>query len=81
MTDNRKQTQRIILPKPDPAKLEAEREANRRYQAKWRASHFLLHNEIVKVMEQFRALPDLLDRLENPALAKKIRKALAMMED
>ena len=81
MTDNRKQTQRIILPKPDPDKVEVEREANRRHQDAWRRRHFLLHGEIIKVMESFRAMPPLLDKLENPTLAKKIRKALAMMED
>jgi hypothetical protein len=61
--------------------IEADRQRNREYQRRWRARHFLFHGEIVKIMEQFQALPDLLDRLENPELARKIRKALEMMED
>jgi len=58
-----------------------EREKNREYQRRWRAKHFLFHNEIIKIMVQFQALPELLDKMENPKLAKKIRKAVQLLEE
>ena len=66
---------------PKPTTTEAEREANRRYQKVWRDRHFQLHAEYEKIMDAFRRMPDLLDKLDNPALARKIRRAVKLMEE
>jgi hypothetical protein len=66
---------------PKPTTTEAEREANRAAQARWRKTHFLLHAEYEKIVRQLAALPGLLDNLDNPGLARRIRRVIKMLEE
>ena len=48
--------------------------------AVWDATHFQLSGEMFRVIRELGALPALLDSLDNPRMAKRIRAAIKLLD-